>query len=79
MAVVAVQSSCLTLCNAMDCSTPGLPVPHHLPYHILWSIHYTPIGCYLRPSKTCLAQFTAQSKHSSLLKKKKMWSIYLLI
>ena len=22
---------CQTLCNAMDCSTPGLPVPHHLP------------------------------------------------
>ena len=21
----------LTLCNPMDCSTPGLPVPHHLP------------------------------------------------
>ena len=25
-----VDQSCLTLCNAMDCSTPGLPVPHHL-------------------------------------------------
>ena len=26
-----VAQSCLTLCNPMDCSTPGLPVPHHLP------------------------------------------------
>ena len=26
-----VAQSCLTLCNPMDCSTPGLPVLHHLP------------------------------------------------
>ena len=26
-----VPQLCLTLCNAMDCSTPGLPVLHHLP------------------------------------------------
>ena len=24
-----VATSCQTLCNSMDCSTPGLPVPHH--------------------------------------------------
>ena len=27
----SVAQSCLTLCDPMDCSTPGLPVPHHLP------------------------------------------------
>ena len=27
----AVTQSCLTLCNAMDCSTPGLPLHHQLP------------------------------------------------
>ena len=26
-----VAQFCLTLCNTMDCSIPGLPVPHHLP------------------------------------------------
>ena len=26
-----VAQLCLTLCDPMDCSTPGLPVPHHLP------------------------------------------------
>ena len=26
-----VTQSCPTLCNPMDCSTPGLPVHHHLP------------------------------------------------
>ena len=25
-----VIESCLTLCEPMDCNTPGLPVPHHL-------------------------------------------------
>ena len=26
----SVTQSCPTLCNPMDCSTPGLPVPHQL-------------------------------------------------
>ena len=26
-----VPKSCLTLCNPMDCSTPGFPVPYYLP------------------------------------------------
>ena len=27
----SVTQSCLTLCNPVDCSTPGLPVHHQLP------------------------------------------------
>ena len=27
----SVAQSCLTICNPVDCSTPGLPVHHHLP------------------------------------------------
>ena len=30
----SVAQSCLTLCNPMDCSTPGLPV-HHQSQHLL--------------------------------------------
>ena len=26
-----ITQSCKTLCNPMDCSTPGLPVHHQLP------------------------------------------------
>ena len=26
----SVSQLCLTLCNPMDCSTPGLPVQHQL-------------------------------------------------
>ena len=29
--VSSVTQSCLTLCNPMDCSTPGFPVHHQLP------------------------------------------------
>ena len=28
--VSSVAQSCPTLCDPMDCSTPGLPVPHQL-------------------------------------------------
>ena len=27
----SVAQACPTICDPMDCSTPGLPVPHHLP------------------------------------------------
>ena len=30
----SVSQSCLTLCNPMNCSTPGLPVYHRLPESI---------------------------------------------
>ena len=30
----SVSQSCLSLCNPMDCSTPGLPVHHQLPEFI---------------------------------------------
>ena len=40
----SVSQSCLTLCDPMDCSTPGLPVLHHLPKlaqtHVMPSNHF---------------------------------------
>ena len=44
----SVTQSCMTLCNPMDCSTPGLPVHHQLPEvtqtHVLW------VGDAIQPS-----------------------------
>ena len=37
-----VTQSCLTLCNPMDCSTPGLPVHHHLLESTQTHVH--PVG-----------------------------------
>ena len=35
----SVAQSCLTLCNPMNCSTPGLPVHHQLPEFIKTHVH----------------------------------------
>ena len=36
----SVAQSCPTLCNPMDCSTPGLPVHHQLPKFTQTHIHW---------------------------------------
>ena len=35
-----VAQSCPTLCNPMDCSTPGFPVLHHLPEIAQTHVHW---------------------------------------
>ena len=44
----SIAQSCLTLCDPMDCNTPGLPVHHQLPKlaqtHVYW------IGDAIQPS-----------------------------
>ena len=35
----SVAQSCLTLCDPMNCSTPGLPVHHHLPEFTQTHVH----------------------------------------
>ena len=44
----SVTQSCPTLCNPMDCSTPGFPVLHHLPE--LAQTHVCPVGDAIQPS-----------------------------
>ena len=34
-----VAQGCLTLCDPVDCSMPGLPVPHHLPEFAQVHVH----------------------------------------
>ena len=36
----SVAQSCLTLCDPMDCSTPGLPVHHQLPESTQTHVHW---------------------------------------
>ena len=36
----SIAHLCLTLCNPMDCSTPGLPVLHHLPELAQTHVHW---------------------------------------
>ena len=44
----SVAQLCLTLCDPMNCSTPGLPVHHHLPEFTQTHIH--PVSDAIQPS-----------------------------
>ena len=44
----SVTQSCLTLCDAMDCSTPGFPVHHQLLKPAQTHVHY--VGDAVQPS-----------------------------
>ena len=46
----SVTQLCPTLCDSMDCSVPGLPVPHHLPEFA--QVHVQCIGDAMQPSHT---------------------------
>ena len=44
----SVAQSCLTLCDSMNCSTPGLPVHHQLPEFTQTHVHQ--VGDAIQPS-----------------------------
>ena len=44
----SVVQSCLTLCDPMNCSTPGLPVHHQLPESTQTHVHW--VGDAIQPS-----------------------------
>ena len=49
----SVTQLCLTLCDPINCSTPGLPVHHQLPE--LTQIHVHPVGDAIQPSHPLLS------------------------
>ena len=49
----SVAQSCPTLCDAMDCSTPGLPVHHQFPELIQTHVHW--VGDAIQPSHPLLS------------------------
>ena len=57
----SVNKSCPTLCDPMDCSTPGFPVPHYLlefaQIHVHWV--YPNISSSAAPFSFCLQSFPA--------------------
>ena len=63
----SVTQSCLTLCDPMNRSTPGLPVHHHLPEFIQTHIHR--VGDAIQPSHPLSSPFPPApnpSQHQSL-------------
>ena len=49
----SVAQSCLTLCDPMDCSTPGLPVHHQLPEFTQTHVHW--VGDTIQPFHSLLS------------------------
>ena len=49
----SVAQSCRTLCDPMDCSTPGLPVHHQLPEFTQTHVHW--VGDTIQPSHPLLS------------------------
>ena len=64
----SVAQSCLTLCNPMDCSTPGLPVHHQLPEFNQTQVHG--VGDAIQPSHPLSSPSPAfsLSQHQGLFK-----------
>ena len=58
----SVTQLCLTLCNPMDCSTPGLPVHHKLPK--LTQIYVHRVGEATQPSHPLLSPSLPAFNHS---------------
>ena len=50
-----VTKSCPTLCDLMDCSTPGLPVHHQLPEFTQTHVHW--VGDAIQPSHLLSSPF----------------------
>ena len=58
----SVTQSCPTLCNPMDCSTPGLPVHHQLPEFTQTHVHWVRDAIqpsHLLSSSSCRQSFPA--------------------
>ena len=53
----SVAQSCPTLCDHMDCSTPGFPVLHHLPE--LTQTHVHRVGDAIQPSHPVIGPFSS--------------------
>ena len=51
----SVAQLCLTLCDPMDCSTPGLPVHHQLPEFTQSHVHW--VGDAIQPSHPLSSPF----------------------
>ena len=60
----SVTQSCLTLCDPMNRSTPGLPVHHQLPEFTQTQVHR--VGDAIQPSHPLLSPAPNPSQHQSL-------------
>ena len=86
----SVTQSCLTLCDPMNCSTPGLPVHYQLPESTQTHVHCVgdAISSSVVPFSSHLQSFPASgsfqmsqlftSEHGALGQRKKLFYLYSL-
>ena len=75
LASVQFSQSCLTLCDPMDCSTPGLPVHGQLPEFTQTNVHW--VGDAIQPSHLLLSPSPPAfnlSQHQVFLNESVLWS-----
>ena len=76
----SVAKSCLTLCNPVDCSMPGFPVPHHFlefaQVHVHWISDAIQPSCPLLPSLLLPSVFPSIRIFSSELALHIRWPKY---
>ena len=73
----SVAQSCLTFCDPMNCSTPGLPVHHQLPEFIQTHVHW--VDDAIQPSHPLLSPSPSAlnlSQHEGLFKWVIRWPKY---
>ena len=58
----SVAQLCLTLCDPMDCSSPGFPVLHHLPEVAQTHVHW--VGDAIQPSQPLASPSSPTFNHS---------------
>jgi len=71
----SVTQSCPTLCDSMNCSTPGLPVHYQLPEFTQTPVHW--VGDAIQPSHPLSSPSPPApnpSQHQSLFQWPKYWS-----
>ena len=78
----SAAQSCLTLCDPMDCSTPGLPVHHQLPELTQTHVHWVgdaiqPLDCNYNYIYLCICIYVCAKSLSRVRLFVSLWTIAL--
>ena len=81
--ISSVAQSCLTLCDPMNCSSPGLPVHHQLPEFTQTDVHWVgyailpshPLSSPSHPASVFTSITVFSSESSFLIRWSKYWSL----
>ena len=73
----SIAKFCLTLCDSMDCSMPGFPVPHHLLEFAQVHVHW--IGNATGGANGKPLQYTSRENPMNCIKRQKKKKVYIYL